>query len=350
VISCRPRLSEYRLLFLAAAVALLAAACTRTAPSAASGTSTATLISATASPTSTQPVPDATTTPSSGSRASPTSMSTSRSVPSPVGATPDRPFGPRTKDTGCDVHDAMPDNACTPGAVFPDATAAQICQRGYSLSVRNVPSEVGREVYRAYGITQRTTGEYEVDHLVPLEAGGSNDIANLWPEAAEPRPGFHEKDQVENYLHDQVCSGAMVLPEAQRAIATNWLEVYEQLTTGTIAPSAPAATTPPAQPTPPPPAPTPAPSVPNAAPPQPTQPDINLCGAPANPWKYTYCGGQLITSPPSNLCSVFACISSFWNQTRGYVIQCSDGLLSHSGGRRGSCSSHGGNLRPLYAF
>lgn len=39
--------------------------------------------------------------------------------------------------------------------------------------------------------------------------GGSNNIANLWPEAASPKPGFHEKDQVENYLHDQVCSGAI---------------------------------------------------------------------------------------------------------------------------------------------
>ncbi len=64
---------------------------------------------------------------------------------------------------------------------------------------------------------------------MPLELAGSNDIANLWPEAAEPRPGFHEKDQVENYLHDQVCGGAMSLPEAQRAIASNWLDVYQRM-------------------------------------------------------------------------------------------------------------------------
>jgi len=83
-------------------------------------------------------------------------------------------------------------------------------------------------VYSEYGLVERTTGEYEVDHDVPLEAGGSNDIANLWPEAAEPRPGFHEKDQVENYLHDQVCAGTMSLLDAQRAIATNWLDVYRQ--------------------------------------------------------------------------------------------------------------------------
>jgi hypothetical protein len=93
-----------------------------------------------------------------------------------------------------------------------------------------VPAEVRREVYREYGIAERPrVGEYEVDHLVPLEAGGSNDIANLWPEAAEPRPGFHEKDKVENYLHDAVCAGAITLPEAQRAIATDWLTLYQRL-------------------------------------------------------------------------------------------------------------------------
>jgi hypothetical protein len=91
---------------------------------------------------------------------------------------------------------------------------------------------------------------------------------------------------------------------------------------------------------------TPAPAVEQ---PQVSQPPADLCGATSNPWNFTYCGGQRITSPPSNLCTVFACIPSFWNQTRGYVMQCSDGLLSHSGGIRGSCSGHGGNSRPLYS-
>jgi hypothetical protein len=148
---------------------------------------------------------------------------------SPSETTPDRPFGARTKDSGCTPHDGLPDSACTPGAVFPDVTADQICKPGYSSSVRNVPSEVSRSVYAEYGIVEHSAGEYEVDHLVPLEIGGSNDIANLWPEAAAPRPGFHEKDQVENYLHDQVCSGRMSLADAQRTAATDWLAGYDQM-------------------------------------------------------------------------------------------------------------------------
>jgi hypothetical protein len=97
-------------------------------------------------------------------------------------------------------------------------------------------------VYAEYGIAERSPGQFEVDHSVPLELGGSNDIANLWPEAAELRPGFHEKDQVENYLHDQVCAGSISLLDGQRAIARNWLDVYQHLpqrvsaTTGTVAP------------------------------------------------------------------------------------------------------------------
>jgi hypothetical protein len=140
-------------------------------------------------------------------------------------------LGQRTKTANCQVNGALPDSACTPGAIF-DVSTAQICQSGYASSVRDVPESEKNAVYAEYGIRTHRTGEYEVDHLVSLELGGSNDIANLWPEAAEPRPGFHEKDQVENYLHDQVCSGAVPLAQAQSQIATNWLDVYNRMPKG----------------------------------------------------------------------------------------------------------------------
>ncbi len=92
-----------------------------------------------------------------------------------------------------------------------------------------MPESEKNDVYAEYGISSHSTGQYEVDHLISLELGGSNDIANLWPEAANPRPGFHEKDQVENYLHDQVCSGKLSLQQAQQEIATDWQSVYAQM-------------------------------------------------------------------------------------------------------------------------
>lgn len=138
-------------------------------------------------------------------------------------------FGVQTKTSGCVAAGGLSDPGCTPGAIFPNATKAVICQPGYSSSVRNVPTSEKDQVYAEYGIASHFSGQYEVDHLVSLELGGSNDIANLWPEAASPTPGFHQKDQTENYLHTQVCSGAVSLSQAQSEIATNWLAVFHQM-------------------------------------------------------------------------------------------------------------------------
>jgi hypothetical protein len=133
----------------------------------------------------------------------------------------------RTKTSNCQItQNREQDPACTPGAMFSNVTKEIVCRSGYSKSVRNVTSNTKKKVFSEYGISSHPSGAYEVDHLISLELGGTNDIANLWPEAAAPTPGFHEKDKVENYLHSQVCSGKMSLPEAQQKIATGWLQVY----------------------------------------------------------------------------------------------------------------------------
>jgi hypothetical protein len=148
-------------------------------------------------------------------------------TPSPSTKEPN--WGVQTKTSGCKAQNGLQDFACTPGDIFPKATKQQICTSGYAGSVRNVPQSVKNKVYASYGITKRRPGQYEVDHLVSLQLGGSNDISNLWPEIDAPKPGFHEKDKVENYLHDQLCDGKMTLKEVQIAIATNWLAVYQSM-------------------------------------------------------------------------------------------------------------------------
>ena len=142
-------------------------------------------------------------------------------------------WGKQNKTSGCVINGKFPDKDCTPGAIISTATKDQICQSGYSKTVRNVPESEKNQVYAEYGITSRNPGEYEVDHFISLELGGSNDISNLFPEAAEPKPGFHEKDKVENYLHAQVCNGSMTLLEAQTQISSNWLAVYNSMSSST---------------------------------------------------------------------------------------------------------------------
>ncbi|MDR3642463.1 MAG: hypothetical protein P4L74_02430 [Candidatus Doudnabacteria bacterium] len=136
-------------------------------------------------------------------------------------------LAPRTKTNNCVISGALPDSSCTPGAIIATATKDQICSSGYSKSTRDVSESTKNQVYAEYGITAHAAGQYEVDHYISLELGGSNDIANLWPEAAEPKPGFHEKDEVENFLHDKLCSGQISLPEAQELISNQWVEVYK---------------------------------------------------------------------------------------------------------------------------
>jgi len=145
-------------------------------------------------------------------------------------------IGQRSQTSSCHVRGPFPDPACTPGAIFPDATLAEICVPGYTARVRNVSAKTKNLVYEEYGFSYpQPPGAFEADHLIPLELGGSNDIANLFPEAALPVPGFHEKDLVENYLHGEACAGRVPLDAAQKQIANDWLAVYQALTPDELA-------------------------------------------------------------------------------------------------------------------
>jgi hypothetical protein len=76
--------------------------------------------------------------------------------------------------------------------------------------------------------------DYEEDHLVPLDLGGSpNDPRDLWPEPWVSADGWHAdlKDQLEATLAQLVCSGRVPLAEAQRAIAANWIDAYKHFVT-----------------------------------------------------------------------------------------------------------------------
>ena len=127
----------------------------------------------------------------------------------------------------CHVRDSgrLPDPLCTPGSTDAKVTQATIrstiCMKGWTATVRPPASQTTRAkfsvAYPAYDIPTAATSE--LDHLVPLELGGSNDITNLWPEVG-PVPNV--KDPVENDLRADVCAGEMTLSAARLAIARNW--------------------------------------------------------------------------------------------------------------------------------
>ena len=116
----------------------------------------------------------------------------------------------------------------TPGSVA-DVTASTVCTTGYAGRARDVGESEKLAVYAEYGIARHPTDLYEIDHLIPLELGGSNAIDNLWPEHNDHPEGYlNSKDLLENRLHRLVCSGSLDLHGAQRAIALNWVETYHR--------------------------------------------------------------------------------------------------------------------------
>jgi hypothetical protein len=108
----------------------------------------------------------------------------------------------------------------TPGALNPDVTQANIhstiCVRGWTATIRPPPEYTNAlkiKQMRQYGETGPASA-YEEDHLISLELGGApRDPRNLWP---EPRPRADEVDRIENELNAKVCSGELLLAEAQR--------------------------------------------------------------------------------------------------------------------------------------
>lgn len=134
--------------------------------------------------------------------------------------------------------DALPDARITPGAISAAVTQANIhrtiCRYDYTRTVRppeQYTEHLKRRQIREYGYTDHWLRDYEEDHLIPLELGGSpTSPENLWPEPLHVVGGWgaYRKDRLENRLNHLVCRGRLSLRAAQGAIATNWIGAYRR--------------------------------------------------------------------------------------------------------------------------
>jgi hypothetical protein len=139
-------------------------------------------------------------------------------------------IGKRTRTTGC-RRAALPDRRCSPGGYYSRLTKSVICAAGFRTStIRDVPQSEKFAVEREYGLAASYYGfTIEIDHIIPLELGGSNVIGNLFPEPGKGRASYHAKDELENRAKDTVCAGQLSLKAARRGIATNWERLYRRL-------------------------------------------------------------------------------------------------------------------------
>lgn len=129
---------------------------------------------------------------------------------------------------------ALPNPAFTPGALNQNVTQADIhstiCLHGWTATVRppeSYTNKLKREQIKEYGYADTRMRDYEEDHLVSLELGGSpTSPLNLWPQPYAGRWGARVKDRLEDRLHRLVCQGKITLAVARAAIRKNWVRAY----------------------------------------------------------------------------------------------------------------------------
>ena len=71
---------------------------------------------------------------------------------------------------------------------------------------RNVPRDLKEAVAKRYAVKLSDFHLYEFDHYIPLNAGGANDIDNLWP---QPLNQAHQKDDLELKIFEGLSVGTL---------------------------------------------------------------------------------------------------------------------------------------------
>lgn len=128
----------------------------------------------------------------------------------------------------------LPNPKLTPGAVR-TTRAAEICARSFRTRPFRHTTEATKEfVCKEYGYYNYCPLRHkmEIDHLIPLELGGADEISNLWVELArypDGSPGYHVKDGLETHLRWMVCKKQITLPRAQECLWDNWIACYRRL-------------------------------------------------------------------------------------------------------------------------
>lgn len=142
-------------------------------------------------------------------------------------------LAPRTRTSHCSLA-ALPDRRCSPGAYSSRLTKAVICSSHFrTRNIRRLEKSKKHAVEREYGLPAGYfANALQIDRIVPLRLGGSNSIANLFPEEyafADHAPGYAVKDRLDRRIRSLVCSGRMRLRTAQQRIAADWEKLYRDV-------------------------------------------------------------------------------------------------------------------------
>lgn len=117
----------------------------------------------------------------------------------------------------------------TPGAKS-NVSETEVCAADFESSQKPVsPWQIGQALSR-YG-KRLDDKSVQIDHLIPVSLGGTNDPDNLWPQPVQREWGPQTKDELEAKLLKMVCDKKISLKAAQDAIKKDWVKAYKQYVT-----------------------------------------------------------------------------------------------------------------------
>jgi hypothetical protein len=131
------------------------------------------------------------------------------------------------------IADEVPRRDLTPGAWRPEIDLRQVCATKWGRDQRHVTKAMKDRVYRAYGVGRTTAyckrAGCEVDHRIPRDLGGADEVENLWPQPYAGRWNAHTKDRLEAWAKRAVCiTGGLTLAEARAMFAGDWRRAYQR--------------------------------------------------------------------------------------------------------------------------
>jgi hypothetical protein len=128
----------------------------------------------------------------------------------------------------------LPSSFLTPGDAK-KVTKEQICAPGYTASLKPTKESAKEEAFSRYGLRDGQSKTDVLDHLIPVELGGTDSADNLWPEPAKGEWNATQKDALEQKLVTMVCDGSLTVKQAQTAIRKNWVQAYQQYVGAVVA-------------------------------------------------------------------------------------------------------------------